>query len=692
MKSFLTLCLVGSASLFSGGIASAGETVEIPFGTPLIVDGNLEDPCWRTAYRTGGFRPLHAGTELKHPTEAMFCRDGENLYVAFVCKAGGAEAVRRAVAACRPGRVYGGDHVEMFLDPGESGSLAQIGIDVSGQFSFPDSFKPIKYGVQYVSDGWHCEVQIPYDAVRIKGDALRTDWMFNVARSIPEGDRCVSATWSALARGTFHDEAAFNRVRMPDVDLKAIRAVQTAADRSDFEITTDRIVYTDLRRIAVKLDVACRRSMKGFSIVAKLLDAQGAIVAEKSVSPVCFTTEFELPVADLANGRYRLELALRDKEGRVLREGSVNVWKIPPVDLSRRKTRWEIRNQVFYRNGKPFFPIYTWAVGWNEAVIRDMREHGFNMAVCTGDSFPDEDFERICRVGKLQPWLRKPFRANKDRGLVFADMAAIFEKHGLMMQAWPPYLNGFATEDIDALVDFMVRMRDYDVISCWRIADETDGDIRGNALRNRLCHEIDPSRKTVLCTINGVVANCDNADIHISDPYPFRYGHPANISMISANADRLARTVTNPDQSYMLIVQLFGDGKPGKGYRPAKPHEVRAEAFLALNHGVKGLGWFTYQPPEKRTEARQDPASWEELAKIHAEIQSLAEVFLLGEPLTRGEQGPLDVSAYRHGGKVYVSIVNTKDMPVTDCIVKIPGLGDRKYSFGPYGQSVEVWR
>ena len=85
-------------------------------GSPPVIDGNLDDACWKNAAVAKGFINSYSMEKAKHQTEASLLYDDGNLYVAY--KVHEPELARLKVKVeKRDGTVFGDNNVELFIDP-----------------------------------------------------------------------------------------------------------------------------------------------------------------------------------------------------------------------------------------------------------------------------------------------------------------------------------------------------------------------------------------------------------------------------------------------------------------------------------------------------------------------------------------------------------------------------------------------
>lgn len=668
---------VCAATLMTGSVCGAAP-IELPvLPAPGLVDGELVDDCWAKALETEAFTRID-GKPASETTKAYLFRDAENFYIGVRCGFSDYAAEEKLAATGKT--AFSGDCVEIFIDPGDSGNYCHIAVSVAGIEHFSGKAAPMKYGVQLHKNDWTFEAKIPFKALKLAKATYKPTWRMNICRghyAIKE-----ATSWAKLTSGAFHEPSKFKVVSGIPCDLEQLYREQVAAERGDFAVSADHIIYTTNDAAHVTVELKYEKPMKGFSLVAEAKDVAGKTVAKVEHSPVFFTNRLMLPIKGLPLGRYRLEVAFRDAEGKVLKTGGCDFWKAKPTNRTPRP-KWEIRDQVLYRDGEIFFPIIDWRLGASEfgmgiddylarsnAELEDMARHGCNVTIMGPKNLLDDGYDKMMRAKLIAAWNVKVFKGCVDAGLKFHDFCAMAERHGIAVMGTVPWLKKFTPDYIDGFVTQMTRDREEPNVMMWHTADETDGDIAGNLLRDRLCKEIDPTRYTWLNVINAVAQNKDAADVLATDPYPI----PNNpITMVSAHVDRLMESTKGcPGKTQWLWIQNFGG--EGSWTRPPTPEEVRAMAYLALNHGVKGLAYFMYTPPERRKDGkRQNPAAWEEAGKVNAEIQARKRVFLLGKKVFSGLVGPLDVAAFEYEDKKYLSCVNTKNEKSGKVTVSVPG-------------------
>ena len=93
--------------------------------TPPVIDGKLDDVCWRNTRPVKPFVKLTAGTPVKEQTTGYLVYDSENLYIGVHCEESQMERIKAEVTK-RDGPVWQDDCIEIFLIPPQSAVLARF--------------------------------------------------------------------------------------------------------------------------------------------------------------------------------------------------------------------------------------------------------------------------------------------------------------------------------------------------------------------------------------------------------------------------------------------------------------------------------------------------------------------------------------------------------------------------------------
>jgi len=102
------------------------------------------------------------------------------------------------------------------------------------------------------------------------------------------------------------------------------------------------------------------------------------------------------------------------------------------------------------------------------------------------------------------------------------------------------------------------------------------------------------------------------------------------------------------------------------------PHQVRAEVWMSIIHGSRGLIYFVHQFKPRFIEAGllADPEMTAAVTKINAQVRALAPVINAGKPAKVTAQSsladvPLAVMARAHAGARYLFAVAMRNKPIT---------------------------
>jgi hypothetical protein len=210
-----------------------------------------------------------------------------------------------------------------------------------------------------------------------------------------------------------------------------------------------------------------------------------------------------------------------------------------------------------------------------------------------------------------------------------------------------------------------------------------------------------------------VLQEADATDIVGVDPYPIG-NHP--IALVSQMAD----AANKAGKPLWLVPQIFdwrdypGDpaGRDRTG-RPPTQEEMRAMTYLAVNHGAKGLIYYSYFNIRDDKDYKD---RWQQLKEIAGEVDRLKPVILSTHETDKNDiicnNGDIDFKLMRRGDAYYLIAVNIKKKSITDVSLKIklartPRIirvlfednreirvrdGNFTDDFGPYGVHVYHWK
>jgi hypothetical protein len=184
-------------------------TLEIRKTTASIdVDGQLNDPGWRSAARVDNFVERNPGdnTEPEVKTEVYTTYDDRNFYVAFVCH-DDPKAIRSTM--CQRDQMGSDDEVGIMIDPYASASwfyelfVNSYGIQEDALWTpivgDNGGYDLIWESAAVVTDsGYQAEIALPFASMRFPNQDVQ-NWKVNFWRNRPRGDN-KQYSWAANDR------------------------------------------------------------------------------------------------------------------------------------------------------------------------------------------------------------------------------------------------------------------------------------------------------------------------------------------------------------------------------------------------------------------------------------------------------------------------------------------------------------
>jgi hypothetical protein len=182
--------------------------------TPPVIDGALNDKCWKNAERFSGFVRLGGSIKATEPTSFQAAYDSKNIYLAVKCSASNMAGVGTSRAR-HDENVWDDDCVEIFVDVlRDRANYFQFAVNVSaaqyeGKLIDKAWDVPWQAKTKIGKDGWCLEVAIPFVALGAKPPAQGV-WGFNVCRARPADGGGELSSWAGVDTNPgFHDPKHF---------------------------------------------------------------------------------------------------------------------------------------------------------------------------------------------------------------------------------------------------------------------------------------------------------------------------------------------------------------------------------------------------------------------------------------------------------------------------------------------------
>ncbi len=191
---FLVHLFHGFALIIEGNYKVDAILIEVP----PILDGELDDPCWKDLRVVEGFRQRrpNQGMDATEKTEVKLCRDENTLFIGVRCFDSQPEKIRASVMQ-RDATVRGDDYFFILIDPfnrGRDGYYFRTNANgakgealVSSTMGRPNMDWDTIWEVRSKRDnfGWTAEFAIPFRSIPF--DDSSDNWMIDFGRWFSRG-------------------------------------------------------------------------------------------------------------------------------------------------------------------------------------------------------------------------------------------------------------------------------------------------------------------------------------------------------------------------------------------------------------------------------------------------------------------------------------------------------------------------
>lgn len=269
LKFISCICVLIFTEILPGEVADEKVIVSKVVSSAPVIDGKLDDPCWKQAESTGLWKVLGKMSEtvlgqweaapekfVKAAASARVCHDAKNVYVAISVPAPADLPVSGKITQ-RDGNVWSGDDcVELFLDPGRQmryyqilvnplGTVADLRVQGGGEDLAWNAGAIVK--VQKHGPGFVVEMAIPFSSLGTfrhhPGDA----WGINFTREGPSGGGF--STWAPVGT-TFNSPERFGLLIFGDRNsfyTKALTNLEKRLNKSE-DVTSIQKQITAVRK------------------------------------------------------------------------------------------------------------------------------------------------------------------------------------------------------------------------------------------------------------------------------------------------------------------------------------------------------------------------------------------------------------------------------------------------------------
>jgi len=409
------------------------------------------------------------------------------------------------------------------------------------------------------------------------------------------------------------------------------------------------------------VDVAVPDEVReGATLSVRVIDSAGSLRGQWQPGgggPQEGRREFSFKIAQLPEGEYKLVATLTPVRGEPIK--SEQPWHV----ITGEKTRVSINARGYPEyNGKTIFPLGM----FNGGRFKEQAEAGFTVTHAY-NAVRIEDSNLI---------------AADKRALGFLEATA---EHGMKAVFMLPMKLAIAG-DFDGVRRRVRMFRNHPALLAW---DEEEGAARGDfkpdtlkTLRQILAEE-DPNHPFLVGDSRDAITRIppDRTDFFPLGemdlgmwwwyPFPLKQRQadallgedagPANSDLELAPPTFLVNAKTRKP----LWVGIQSYKKQGERY--PTPDEYRAQAYLALMHGAKGLMWYGGSVTGGIYNAPKTENNWPELKKVVREIRDNADLFMAPNdtpPALEPSNAPVTVMAKKLGKRKVVVAVNRTAHPV----------------------------
>jgi hypothetical protein len=643
--------------------------------TPPVLDGKLDDACWKKAGKLGNFkRTEHGSVPAQVGTEAWIACDATNLYIAFRCHEPEMNKLR-ATEQKQGGAVYLDDSVEIFLstNPEANGyyQLAANSLGIRyGAFNRMSWNADWKCAAAKDRDDWTIEFAIPIAS--FDRSALETPWRINLCRTRYAGKEPEHSSWSPIKDASFHTPNRFAWLTGIKVAPSAVSANPKKVARPALQAMTEYDFYTDDQFAALLIDWA---SDSPADLELELKEARTGKILHPLEKPArvaaASTSRIQLPLGKLADGQYEITVKAM-VNGQAVFTAMDSFSKLPENSVEVRTNKPGRHLTV---DGKPFFAygpcLYVQWIRWDKGgganwqknkiggdnwQLDDIKSHGFNTMWVVGLDRDAQSTEAKEFLGECQrKGLKVLFPIKMARAISYA-------KHK------------------ELTLDLVRRFKDHPAILAWSFVDEPDlwwdktSDRKEGDLLDlyRAIKAIDPYRPAYInwCFFGQPpFGTLEASDIVSVDRYPLRYStltfNPGIVSDLATDINRAANPVHKPTNFYLQFQGFWDMG------REPIPAEVRWMSYVNFIKGTRSLQYFEYKPMSSRL--------WESMRPLGDELQKLFRLTTTPDAreLANGTQGNLIYSLWRSGDSHYLLYANatTKSIVADIDLHKLTGKG-----------------
>lgn len=347
---FAKLSLFTAAAVAAVSLAAAPSMTATRTTDKINVDGNLDDPAWKSASVQSNFSyPKSRKGQPGAPTEFKVLAGDDAVYFGITCREPLMDKLSTRQTQ-RNGMVYLDDCIEIFFDPAckrvnyyhfsvSAGNIQAAEYIIEGGNTSGGYFDPFWESAIYKGqDFWSAEIRIPYRVLyRTPAAEFSPDWVLNIGR-----ERCPVneiSTWAQVDTG-FHAVKLYGTMKgMPQ--KKALDDVAVSIPEWS-KIGAAAAGYTGDLQVQIQVDKAAAGKYRLELASDKLEPYNSAIELKSGLNKIAFPG---LKIKSLGGIIVEFKL-IRDADGRDFGTYLKSNLSWTPLEISFK--------QPFY--GRSFFP------------------------------------------------------------------------------------------------------------------------------------------------------------------------------------------------------------------------------------------------------------------------------------------------------------------------------------------------
>lgn len=363
-------------------------------------------------------------------------------------------------------------------------------------------------------------------------------------------------------------------------------------------------------------------------------------------------TALEIPLGNLPVGNYEVALRVEDASGSLVVSQDTVLKKLPPAPEGIHEVKVDKDRLVILLDGEPFFPICIYNIPPD--YLEECAEAGFNMTLRWGG----ERLSNFKTVEEKQAKVKEYLDAVHGAGMLAMEYPTGFRYLSYSTEDFASKMRAFIEEDLPVILSVSSR---HPAVIAYYVLDEPSEPHR------HICKEFiakirehDPYRPSYILFSTGVRHWPDVYDFAGRDYY---FRNHAPLITVHSTAVKEVAAAARARVAYWHVPLCESDSSRLRGQSwPVTGPEQRAQTYMAIIGGVKGMLWWIWPPRYED--------NWAMLKQMAGELKVLSPALLEPTPPQRVAWDPRDTAEIVqavvkvHDGKSYLIAGNSIETPV----------------------------